>query len=161
MDKFDARILDLLQQDGRMSWTRLAERVNLSTSATLRRVQALEKNGIVKGFRAALDAEQLGYEVRAFIEVNIDRSNARLVDEFRSQVRATPEIVSCYMVSGAVDYLLEVVAADLKSYGEFLDRTVLRMKGVKDASSRLVLAEVKSGDALPTNRVALGAQSPG
>ena len=82
MDRYDREILMLLQTEGRISFTTLAERIALSPSATLRRVQALEVAGVITGYRAMLDAHKLGHEVRAFVEVNVDRANPMLVEQF-------------------------------------------------------------------------------
>lgn len=143
MDKFDRQILKHLQLDGRISWTDLAKRINLSTSATLRRVQALQSAGAIKGYSAVLDAEKLGYSIRALVEVNVDRTSGALVEQFRKRVATMPEVISCYMVSGSVDFVLEVVARDLRSYAQFIEDEVLSLRGVKDASSKVVFRTIK------------------
>jgi Lrp/AsnC family leucine-responsive transcriptional regulator len=144
MDRYDRQILALLQTEGRISFTTLAERIALSTSATLRRVQALEAAGVITGYRAMLDAQKLGHEVRAFVEVNVDRANPELVEQFLSHITQLPEVLSCYMVSGSVDFVLEVVAPSLVAYADFIDDSLLKLRGVKDASSRLVLRTIKA-----------------
>jgi len=144
MDKFDRQILSLLQLDGRASWTELAERINLSTSATLRRVQALQEAGVIQGYRAMLDADKLGYEVRAFVEVNVDRASTALVEQFRRRIAALPQVISCYMVSGSVDFVLEVVSPDIKSHADFIENSILKLRGVKDASSKIVFRTIKA-----------------
>lgn len=144
MDRFDRQILKHLQRDGRISWTDLARTINLSTSATLRRVQALQTMGIIKDFSVAIDAEKLGYSIRAFVEVNVDRTSGTLVEQFKRRVTAMPEVVSCYMVSGSVDFVLEVVARDLASYAKFVESELLNLRGVKDASSKVVFRTIKA-----------------
>jgi Lrp/AsnC family leucine-responsive transcriptional regulator len=143
MDRYDREILTLLQTDGRISFTTLAERIALSPSATLRRVQALESEGVITGYRAVLDAKKLGHEVRVFVEVNVDRANPTLVEQFLSRVVEMPEVLNCYMVSGSVDFVLEVVAPSLEAYADFIENRMLKLRGVKDASSRLVLRTIK------------------
>ncbi len=143
MDRYDREILTLLQTDGRISFTTLAERIALSPSATLRRVQALEVAGVITGYRAMLDAHKLGHEVRAFVEVNVDRANPTLVEQFLSHITQMPEVLSCYMVSGSVDFVLEVVTPSLAAYADFIDNRLLKLGGVKDASSSLVLRTIK------------------
>lgn len=143
MDKFDRQILECLQEDGRISWTDLAERISLSTSATLRRVQALQQTGVIQGYRAVLDPDRLGYEVRAFVEVNVDRTSAALVEQFRRRIAAMPQVISCYMVSGSVDFVLEVVSPDIRSHADFIENNVLKLRGVKDASSKIVFRTIK------------------
>lgn len=149
MDKFDRQILRHLQLDGRISWTELAKLINLSTSATLRRVQALQEAGVIKGFAASLDAEKLGYGIRALVEVNVDRASGPLVEQFRKRVAAMPEVISCYMVSGSVDFVLEVVAKDLRTYAKFVEDELLNLRGVKDASSKVVFRTIKPPGPIP------------
>ena len=144
MDKFDRQILSHLQLDGRTSWTDLAERINLSTSATLRRVQALQEAGVIQGYRAVLDPDKLGYELRAFVEVNVDRASTALVEQFRRRIAGLPQVISCYMVSGSVDFVLEVVAPDIKSHADFIENSILKLRGVKDASSKIVFRTIKA-----------------
>jgi len=143
MDAFDKTILHHLAKDGRLSWTELAGCVNLSASAVQRRVQALEANGVIKHFTLALDTKQLGHEVRAFVEVKVERSHIELARSFREAVRKLPQVQSCYKLSGTVDFILDVVAPDLETYGRFLEQEILSMPGVLDAKSSIILEEVK------------------
>lgn len=143
MDRYDREILGQLQADGRTRVAALAERIALSPSATLRRIQALEAEGVITGYRALLDARKLGYGVRAFVDVNVDRADPETVEQLVQRIVAMPEVLSCYMVSGQVDFVLEVVATDLGTYADFIDHALLGLRGVKDASSRLVLRTIK------------------
>jgi Lrp/AsnC family leucine-responsive transcriptional regulator len=149
MDRYDRQILTLLQRQGRVSWSELAEHINLSPSAAQRRVAALQEDGYVSGFKAILDAKRLGYQVHAQLEVNVERSNKELAEKFRQHVIATPEILSCYMVSGSVDYILEVVATDIDAYARFIENEILEIDGVKDASSTIFLRTIKQPSGLP------------
>jgi DNA-binding Lrp family transcriptional regulator len=143
MDKYDARILSVLQDDGRISWSRLAERINLSASACQRRVEALIDNGIIENFTVKLNEDALGHHVKAFVAVNIDRQNTELAHDFRQRVREHPQVQACHMISGTIDFMLEVVATDLDAFGNFIDGELLAMPAVKDASSSIVLKVVK------------------
>ena len=143
MDKFDARILSALQQDGRISWSRLAERINLSASACQRRVEALIDKGIIENFTVNLNEDALGHHVKAFVAVNIDRQNTELAQDFRKRVKEHPQVQACHMISGTIDFMLEVVAEDLDAFGNFIDGDLLAMPAVKDASSSIVLKVVK------------------
>jgi Lrp/AsnC family leucine-responsive transcriptional regulator len=143
MDKFDARILSELQRDGRVSWSRLAERVSLSPSACQRRVEALVERGIIENFTVNLNEDALGHHVKAFVAVNIDRQNTDLAQDFRRRVREHPQVQACHMISGTIDFMLEVVADDLDGFGNFIDGDLLSMPAVKDASSSIVLKIVK------------------
>jgi DNA-binding Lrp family transcriptional regulator len=143
MDKYDAHILSALQDEGRISWSRLAERINLSASACQRRVEALIDRGIIENFTVNLNEDALGHHVKAFVSVNIDRQNTDLAQDFRRRVCEHPQVQSCHMISGTIDFMLEVVADDLDAFGNFIDGELLSMPAVKDASSSIVLKVVK------------------
>lgn len=144
MDKFDAGILHALQRDGRISWIELAKEVNLSPSACTRRIGLLRERGVIERFTVSLNEALLGHPVMAFVAVSIDRQEPALAKEFREWVLNHPRVHSCHMLSGSTDYMLEVVATDLESLGEFLDEELLSLAAVKDATSSIVLGRVKS-----------------
>ncbi len=144
LDQIDRNILRELSDDGRLSWVDLAERVNLSATACQRRVQGLLDEGIIDGISARIDPEALGYEVEAYVSVYVDRQDVALAQKFRESIRNYPEVQTCRMMTGQVDYLLRVVATDLKSFGRFIEEKILRMPGVKDASSSIVLDRIKT-----------------
>ena len=144
MDTFDQSILNHLAKDGRMSWTELAEHVNLSASAVQRRVQSLQNQGVIKHFTVTLETKQLGHEVRAFVEVKVERSNVEQAKGFRESIRNLPQVQSCHKISGTVDFILDVVSPDLETYGRFLEQEILSIPGVLDARSSIILEEVKS-----------------
>ena len=143
MDNYDTRILKALQRDGRISWSRLAGEINLSASACQRRVEALVDRGVIENFTVNLNEMALGHNVKAFVAVNMDRQNPELAEDFRRQVRLHPQVQACHMLSGNIDFMLEVVATDLDSFGQFIDGELLSMPAVKDASSSIVLKIVK------------------
>ncbi len=145
LDQRDRKILRELQADGRLSWVDLAERVNISATACQRRVQALFDKGIIEGISARIDLEALGYEVEAYVSVYVDRQDVELAQKCREAIRDYPEVQACRMMTGQVDYLLRVVATDLKSFGRFIEEKILRLPGVKDASSSIVLDRIKAG----------------
>ena len=144
LDAIDQKILRELQSDGRLPWVDLGERVNLSASACQRRVQALLERGVIDRVAAQINPEALGFEVEAFVSVYVDRQDVKLAQQFREAIRKYPEVQACHMMTGQVDYLLRVVAKDLKSYGRFVEEKILGMPGVKDASSSIVLDRIKT-----------------
>ncbi len=148
LDRIDYSILRELQADGRLSWVDLAARVNLSATACQRRVQALVDAGVITGFGARIDPAALGFEVEAYVAVSVERQDIESAQRFREAIRRCPEVQTCHMMSGEVDYLLRVVATDLKSFGRFIEEQILSVPGVKDASSSIVLDPVKSASAL-------------
>ena len=143
MDRYDTLILQALQEDGRLRWSQLAKRINLSASACQRRVEALAAEGVIENFTVNLNERALGNRVKAFVEVSVDRSSTGLAQEFRRKVLEHPQVQACHMVSGTIDFMLEVVAPDLESFGRFIDSELLGMPAVKDASSSIVLKVVK------------------
>ena len=143
MDKYDARILSLLQEDGRISWSQMSSKINLSASACQRRVEALMDRGVIENFTVNLNEDQLGHHVKAFVAVNMDRQDTKLADDFKKRVKEHPQVQSCHMISGTIDFMLEVVASDLDAFGNFIDGELLSMPAVKDASSSIVLKIVK------------------
>lgn len=143
MDSLDKRILRALQADGRMTWSQLSALVHLSASACQRRVEALIRDGVIEQFTVRLNQEALGYGVRAFINVNIDRQQTDQAEEFRSQILKHANVQACHMVSGNIDFILDVVADSLDSFSDFIDGDLLNMPAVKDASSSIVLREIK------------------
>lgn len=148
MDKYDARILSTLQKDGRISWSKLSEEVNLSASACQRRVEALVEKGIIERFTINLNEDALGHHVKAFVAVNIDRQNTELAEDFRDRIRKHPQVQSSHMISGSIDFMLEVVAVDLEAFGNFIDRELLAMPAVQDASSSIVLKVEKQKETM-------------
>lgn len=149
LDAVDIRILRELERDGRLSWVDLGERVNLSPSATQRRAQALVEAGVISGFRAQIDPAALGFEIEAYLSVSVERHDVKRAQEFRKFIRQYPEVLSCHMMSGEVDFLLHVVARDVRSYGRFVEEKILGLPGVKDASTSIVLDRIKVDGRLP------------
>lgn len=143
LDRYDRKILSILQSDGRVSWSQLAMRISLSASACQRRVEALQGDGVIENFTINLNEAALGHSVKAFVAVNIDRQNTELAQEFRRKVQEHPQVQACHMISGTIDFMLEVVASDLAAFGRFIDGELLSMPAVKDASSSIVLSVVK------------------
>ena len=143
MDRFDTAILSALQRDGRITWSQLATEINLSASAVQRRVEALVERGVIENFTVNLNEAALGHAVKAFVTVHVERQDTDLAEDFRRRIREHPQVQACHMISGSIDFILEVVAADLDGFGKFIDGDLLGMPAVKDASSSIVLKVVK------------------
>jgi DNA-binding Lrp family transcriptional regulator len=151
LDRIDRRILVEVQRDARLTVAELAARVSLSTSPCWRRVKRLERAGIIRGYHANLDSARLGLGVFAFVHVTLDRHDAALGTRFEDAVRAIPEIVACHNVSGQYDYMLQVVARDLASFGDHVRDTLRMLPGVKEMNSSFSLKEVKPALTLPVD----------
>jgi len=148
-DQIDLKILDVLQKDGRISNADLADKVGLSASPCLRRMRALEDQGVISGYRADLDPVQLGLTILAFVEVRISRHGAGTAAIFREAMMKERLVVGCYMVTGSYDFLLKVVARDLESYKAFTLETLLGMPDVQDIRTSIVLDLIKNTSELP------------
>uniref|UniRef100_UPI003460CC55 Lrp/AsnC family transcriptional regulator n=1 Tax=Phenylobacterium montanum TaxID=2823693 RepID=UPI003460CC55 len=149
LSRTDRRILETLQVEGQLSNVDLAARVGLSPSPCLRRVKALEADGVISGYVALLDRRKLGLDVVAFVEVQVDRHNDTVADAFRNAILRDPAVVTCQAMTGAFDYLLKVVVPNLDAYAEFTMKRLLKMPGVKDVRSSFVLETLKDSTALP------------
>ncbi len=149
MDAYDLSILRHLQDDGRMSNLNLAEKIHLSAPQTLRRVKVLEEKKIIRGYVAQVAPEALGLGVMAFVNLSLDREQFRNVREVEKQLRAFPDIIECHTISGDFDYILKVVAADLKSLSQFLTDTLMQVPGVASLRSMICMEEVKPVCGLP------------
>lgn len=119
MDKFDERILLELKNDGKLANVALAERIGLSASATLRRVQELERRGMIKGYRAVLDRTQMGVGFIAYVSIGLASHRRQAQLEFEQHVRFVDQVVECHNITGANEYLLRVETEDLTSYKKF------------------------------------------
>ncbi|MEN1925311.1 Lrp/AsnC family transcriptional regulator [Luteimonas sp. MJ293] len=149
MDRTDLQLLAELQRHGRQTNTELAERVHLSPSACLRRVQRLERSGVIAGYRAELDAEHLGLGLQVFVRVQLDKHDVSYVQRFSDAVQGWNEVVACHALSGDMDYLLQVVVEDLDHFSRFLLDRLLNATGVADVNSNFVLRTVKAFRGLP------------
>jgi Lrp/AsnC family leucine-responsive transcriptional regulator len=149
LDRTDLQLLAELQRGGRPTNAELAERVHLSPSACLRRVQRLERDGVIKGYRAEVDPERIGLGLQAFVRVQLNHHDAASVAAFASFVDGWDEVVACHALTGGMDYLLQVVVRDLEHFSRFLLDRLLTQAGVADVNSSFVLRTVKAFRGLP------------
>jgi Lrp/AsnC family leucine-responsive transcriptional regulator len=149
MDLVDRQMLAILQRDGRISNAALAEQLHLSPSPCLRRLRALEHDGVIAGYRAELDRARLGLGLTVFVEMKVDAHSEVNAETISEALRAAPEVVAAHIVSGSADFLLEVVVPDLAAYEALLFGTLLRLPNVSDVRSNFALRSVKSHGPLP------------
>lgn len=143
LDRIDIEILNLLQRDGRMPNTRLAEAVSLSPTAVLARVQRLTREHYILGYEARLNPRKLQAGLLVFVQVLLDRSGLNVFDEFKAAVQVRPEIMECHMVAGGFDYLMKTRHADMEAYREFAGRVLWELPGVRETRTFAVMEEVK------------------
>ncbi|MEM7745728.1 MAG: Lrp/AsnC family transcriptional regulator [Pseudomonadota bacterium] len=149
MDAIDHQILRTLQQDGRISNQDLADRVGLSPSPCLRRVRALEASGILKGYAAIVDQERYGLPVDVFVSISLENQRDEALQAFEEAIAGLDEVMECYLMTGARDYLLRVVCDGLKSYETFTRERLARLPGVRSIESSFALSTVTRRTALP------------
>jgi Lrp/AsnC family leucine-responsive transcriptional regulator len=154
LDAIDRRILAALQADGRLSNVDLAEKIGLSPSPCLRRVNRLAREGYVEGYRAMLGRRRIGLGLTVFVGVKIDGHADDRATTFEQEVVACPEVVSCHMVAGDADYLLEVTVSDLDAYQRFLVGKLLNLPLVREVKSTIAIQTLKAGGALPLEHLA-------
>ncbi len=142
LDKFDTKILELLQREGRLSNVDLADKIGLSESPCLRRVRRLESEGIIRGYGARLDRAAVGLALTAFVEVTVSRHSIENAAMVQARLRAISGCVACHMVSGAADFLMELVVPDLASYERILSAEILTMDVVASVRSNFSLRAV-------------------
>jgi Lrp/AsnC family leucine-responsive transcriptional regulator len=148
LDRIDLKILDFLQEDGRISNLKLAEKVSLSPTAVLARVQRLTKEGYILGYEARLNPLQLGASMMVFVEVLLDRTTPNVFEAFKAAVQVRPEIMECHMVAGGFDYLLKTRMADMLAYREFAGTVLWQLPGVRETRTYAVMEEVKNSTRL-------------
>ena len=150
LDRYDRQILEVLQQDGRISNQDLADRIGLSPSPCLRRVRALEEAGIVTGYRAQLNAKALGYSLMALIYISMDMHTPERFDNFEQEIRQISEVLECLLITGQdADYQLKVIVKDMDAFQELLLNRITRIHGVTGVHSSFVLRKVIDKTAVP------------
>lgn len=149
LDRIDRRILQVLQEDGRIQNVELAEKVGLSPSPCLRRVKHLEESGVIEKYVAMLNAPKVGLGLTVFVRIWLKSQDAQTIEAFTAEVMRLDEIVECHLMVGDCDFLLRVVAADLDAYRKFQGEYLTRIKGVQSVKSELPMQKIKMTSKLP------------
>ena len=149
LDRFDRAILQVLQLDGRIANSALAERVNLSESASLRRMRSLEEAGLIEGYAAVLNQQKAGCPVNVFVNITLDRQDETDLRKFEETIRKIPEVMECYLMTGDYDYLVRVVVADTADFERLHSKHLTRLPGVARVHSSFALRTVQKARELP------------
>lgn len=149
IDSTDLKILQIIQDNGRLSNAEIAEKVSLSPSPCWKRLRRLESEGVIRGYQATLDRRLLGFGVVAFVSISLDNHTEKTCRTFEAGVLAMPEVIACHNTTGAHDYLLQILAEDFDSYSEFVLNRLRTLPGVKEMLSTLSMRELKSSLKLP------------
>ncbi|WP_294312163.1 Lrp/AsnC family transcriptional regulator [uncultured Sphingomonas sp.] len=150
-DRIDRQILAHLQQDGRMTNVELAERVGLTAPPCLRRVRALEEAGVIRGYHADLDPATLGFPITVFAMVSLRSQAEHDLAAFETHVADIPEVRECHMLNGEIDFILKIVASDLKSFQEILTTHLTPAPNVASVKTSLTIRTAKSTSGIPVS----------
>lgn len=143
LDKYDLKILSVLQVDGRISVVNLAEQIGLSKSPCLKRLRRLEKGGFIRGYRADIDPQKVMQNHLVYVQVKLSSTKMRDLAAFNAAVQDIPQIMACHMMAGGYDYLLKVRTKDIQEYRAFMGEILADLPGVLQTSSFPVMEQVK------------------
>jgi len=149
LDRIDRRILQILQERGRISNVSLAREVNLSTTPCAERVRRLERNGIITGYKALVDPARIGLPICIFVEAKLDHTTPEAFERFREAVSELDEVEECYMIAGEFDYLLKLRVSDVSVHRRFMNESLPRLPDVQQTRSYVVVEELKQQNTLP------------
>lgn len=149
MDKIDRRILQMLQQDGKLANNELAQRVGLSASPCLRRVKQLEDAGIIEKYVALVNPQKVNLGLTVFARIWLKGQDAKTVNHFIDSVREIPEIVECQLMAGDCDFFLRIVVSDLDDYRKFQIQHLNKITGIQNVKTEIPLQSIKQTTELP------------
>src|ERR1700709_2431708 len=149
LDAYSLKILLELQRDSRQAVAQLSAAVGLSPTPCWKRVKEMEAAGVILGYTALVDQEKVGLHLTVMVEVNLTHHSEEQVQRFEKAVAASPHIARCQSTTGQADYLMTVLAPDIKHYERLLHETIFKLPGVTHVRSSIVLKEIKSEIALP------------
>lgn len=149
LDQYERKILRLLQRDAGLSIAAIAEQVGLSQTPCYRRIDRLERDGVIKARVALVDREKLGLLAHVFAQVKLNAHGRANLDEFTSAIQDLPEVLECYVLMGTVDFMLRIVARDIQAYERFFFDKLSQLPGIQEINSTVALSEIKATTALP------------
>jgi Lrp/AsnC family transcriptional regulator, leucine-responsive regulatory protein len=149
LDRFDAKILDALQRDGRLSVVDLAEQIGLSPTPCARRIKALESEGAIEGYAAVLNPARVGLAVLAIVQVKLTEHTDETVARFEREIEGMDEVTKCLAMTGSYDFILEVYGKDLEALSNVVLKKLIRVPNVRDLQSSVVLQTIKRTARIP------------
>ncbi|MBD2859810.1 Lrp/AsnC family transcriptional regulator [Spongiibacter sp. KMU-158] len=149
LTKQDLQILDLLQRDAGKTSGEIADTLNMSQSPCWRRINKIEQAGIIRKKVALLDREKLGMELVVFTTVNLTQVGRKNLEAFEAAMRTLPEVVECYTMAGVWDYMLKIVAKDIRHYEVFVREKLLALEMIGESHSHISVTEIKNTTELP------------
>ncbi len=151
LDKLDRKILSILQQDGRLAMTELAEKVGLTITPCIERVKRMERDGIITGYYARVNPLALDAGLLVFVEITLSAKSGRTFDDFRREVARIPQVLECHLVSGDFDYIIKARIREIGQYRKLLGDILLQLPGVTQSKSFVVMEEVKETLTIPVD----------
>jgi len=148
LSRIDRHILNVLQQDGRITYSELAKKVGLTTTPCIERVKKMEKAGIIQGYSARLNPQLLDASLMVFVEISLNRTSQDTFEAFKQAAMNLPDVLECHLVSGDFDYLIKARVADMNDFRHLLGETLLALPDVRASTSYVVMEEVKETMAL-------------
>lgn len=149
LDEIDVKILRVLQRQGRIATIELAEHVGLSATPCARRLKRLEEEGYIRGYQAILDPKKVGLGLQAFINIRLGDHAEKTVAAFETALLRRSEVVAVYAITGNSDFLIHIMTENLDTLSEFTTRTLLRMPGIRETQSSIVLSVLKAEAIIP------------
>jgi Lrp/AsnC family transcriptional regulator, leucine-responsive regulatory protein len=149
LDKVDIRILEILQRDGRTPVVDLSEQIGLSPTPCARRIKQLETAGLIQGYAALVDPKKVGHSIQAIVQVKLEQHTDEIIERFTRAVTERPEVLACFSMTGEMDFVLHIVVRDIEALSEFTLKRLLRIRGVRDVRSSIVLETLKRTNTVP------------
>ena len=149
VDDIDKKILDVLQENGRITNLHLSNLIGLSPAPTLERVRKLEKAKVLKSYHALVDATKLGYDLNVIIQVTLSRQIDNAMQKFTSEIQKIDEIIECVQVTGDYDYLLRVIVKDVRGLDELINHKLSKIEVIGQLKSNVILSTIKSSKKIP------------
>jgi len=153
LDLIDFKILDLLQEDGRVTIKKISELLDLSTTPVFERIKKLEREGYIKKYIALLNHRKLDLKQVVFIQLSLKEHSRSFIEKFANEVKMFPEVVECYRITGNFDFLIKVLVADIESYENFILTKLSLLSNLGNVQSHIALSEIKSTSKINLNRV--------
>ncbi len=158
LDQTDHKIIDLLQQDAKLTIKEIAGRLGLTATPIHERIKKLEKAGVIRHYAAVIDREKIGLNMLVFCSVSLKNHNSQYIEKFERDIQQLSPVVDCYHVGGMFDYLLKVMASDMSDYQEFVSKKLAALDNIGTVQSSFVMSEIKHSHSLPSKGQVLATQ---
>ena len=149
LDKIDLKIIEILQENSKITNLDLSKQIGLSPAPTLERVKKLEQSEIIQSYHAAINAQAMGLSIKTFVQVSLAWQKENALNNFLAKVKAIPEIIECYIITGEADFLMKIICKDIATYEQFLFHTLSKIDEIERLKTLMTLSTVKDSKVLP------------